>query len=134
MRKTFLLVCWFMPEGILFKHPMYRLQQPYVRNAQRDGLQAIGPSILFPCPRRLGSIRLLRRMLSEGWTGGRSYDCRLRKGGADSSCANLRLYGHTSWEMYRQNRCEIALGTGARTLSAFDSQRLSQAVPSRISS
>jgi hypothetical protein len=38
------------------------------------------------------------------------------KSGVDNSCANLRLYGHTSWEVYRQNRFEIRLGTGAKTL------------------
>jgi hypothetical protein len=29
---------------------------------------------------------------------------------------NETFHGHTSWEMYRQNRFAIPLGTGARTL------------------
>jgi hypothetical protein len=34
-----------------------------------------------------------------------------------SSRANLTLYGHTDWDVWRYNRVEIRLGTGARTLA-----------------
>jgi hypothetical protein len=36
--------------------------------------------------------------------------------GSDSSCANFRLYGHTSWDVSRCTRFKIPLATGRRTL------------------
>ena len=41
---------------------------------------------------------------------------RTANAGSLSSGVNYTFHGHTSWEMYRQNRFEIALRTGARSL------------------
>jgi hypothetical protein len=38
--------------------------------------------------------------------------------GTRFSRAKRTFHGHTSWEMYRQNRFEIPLSTGGRTLRA----------------
>jgi hypothetical protein len=37
--------------------------------------------------------------------------------GSFSAFANLMLYGHTSWDVWRYAHFEIRLGTGARTLA-----------------
>ena len=42
---------------------------------------------------------------------------------SESSCENLRLYGHTSWEMCRYNRFEISLTTGRGTLGLAERLR-----------